>query len=80
MYSPTPKNSIVAAFGAMTTAIKAQRVLAAEGITAEVVTLSPKETRRGCAYGLAFTMADERTVRAALLAARIPPSQFISRP
>ena len=80
MYSPTQRNRVVAAIGAMTTAIKAQRVLAAEGITAEVVALSPKETRHGCAYGLEFAKDDERTVRAALQAARISPSQFLSRP
>ena len=80
MYSPTPKTRVVAAIGAMTTAIKAQRVLATEGITAEVVALSQKETRHGCAYGLEFAKADERTARAALQAARISPAQFISRP
>ncbi|MBQ2757657.1 MAG: DUF3343 domain-containing protein [Clostridia bacterium] len=79
MYYPTQKKKTVAAIGAMTVAIKAQRALASEGIAAEVIALSPEQTRRGCAYGIEFFEADERTVRVALAAVRIQPSQFISK-
>lgn len=79
MYYTTPHNKTVAAIGAMTTAMKAQRALQAEGIFAEIVALSPKQTRRGCAYGIEFYAQDERTVRVALAAVRITPSQFINK-
>lgn len=79
MYYRTPDKKAVAAIGAMTAAIKAQRALAAEGIITEVIALSPEQTRRGCAYGIEFFEADERAVRAALAAVRIQPSQFISK-
>lgn len=75
----TPSKKTVAAIGAMTAAIKAQRVLAAAGVAAEVIALSPEQTRRGCAYGIEFFGSDERAVRAALSAARIRPSQFIEK-
>lgn len=79
MYYRTPNKKTVAAIGAMTAAIKAQRALAAAGLAAEVIALSPEQTRRGCAYGIEFFEAEERAVRAALAAARIHPSQFISK-
>ena len=79
MYYSTPSTRAVAAIGAMTAAIKAQRALADEGIAVEVIALSPEQTRRGCAYGIEFLKADERRVRAALAAVHITPSQFFSK-
>lgn len=75
----TPSKKTVAAIGAMTAAIKAQHALAAAGISADVIALSPEQTRRGCAYGIEFSKADEKAARAALSAARIRPSQFIEK-
>ena len=52
----------VAAIGSMTAAIKAQRTLAASGIASEVISLSPGETRRGCAYGIEFACSQSNNV------------------
>lgn len=69
----------IAALHSVTVAIKAQRALATEGITAEVITLNASETRRGCAYGLTFPCDAENRVRALLRAARIPVSQYLRK-
>lgn len=69
----------VAAIGSMTAAIKAQRVLTASGIAAEIISLSPNETRRGCAYGIEYAMALDTNVRSALRAARISVSQYFRK-
>ena len=67
----------LAATGQMTMSLKAQRVLTDAGITAEVRPLHPGQTRRGCAYGVAFPCEMRRVVRMALHAARIPVSQYL---
>ena len=69
----------IAAIGSVTLAIKAQRHLAALGIGAEIISLPPKATRRGCAYGLAFPCPEENGVRRSFRAARIPISQYIKK-
>lgn len=69
----------VAAIGSMTAAIKAQRALAASGIAAEIVSLSPRETRRGCAYGVEYSVQFDTNVRNALRAARISVSQYFRK-
>ena len=48
------RTKIVAAVGAMTAAIRAQRALQAANLYAEVVALLPTETKKGCAYGVEF--------------------------
>ena len=69
----------VAAIGSMTAAIKAQRALAASGITVEIISLSPGETRRGCAYGIEYPLRLDTNVRNALRAARISVSQYFRK-
>ena len=69
----------IAALGGMTLAIKAQHALLDGGIAAEVLALSPTQTKRGCAYGVSFPCARLSAVRAGLQACRIPVSQFIER-
>ena len=73
------EGSLVAAVSSITLAIKGQRALGASGIAAEVISLSPGESRRGCAYGLAFSPSAEGAARAALRAARIPVSQYLRK-
>ena len=68
----------LAAIGSMTTAIKAQRTLLQAGITAQVHTLSPAQTRNGCAYGVGFPCAQLGAARQALRAAHIPVTQYIN--
>ena len=79
MRSSTEKTSCVAAIGAMSPAVRAQRVLLTAGITAEVVGLSPSETKRGCAFGLRFACESTPAVREALRRARISPSEYLER-
>ena len=67
----------IAALGAMTAAIKAQRALGAAGITVEVIALSPTQTRRGCAYGIAYPPALQSEVQHTLRRLRIPVSQYL---
>ncbi len=69
----------VAAIGSMTMAIKAQRALLNKGIAAQVVALSPGETKHGCAYGVGFVCSVEGNVRSALQGAHIAASQFVKR-
>lgn len=69
----------VAAIGSMTAAIKAQRALTAAGISVEIVSLSPGETRRGCAYGIEYPLSQESQIRNALRAARISVSQYLRK-
>ena len=69
----------VAAIGSMTAAIKAQRTLAASGIASEVISLSPGETRRGCAYGIEYPARLDASVRSTLRAARISVSQYFRK-
>ena len=69
----------VGARPSMTVAIKAQRALLAQGLVGEVVSLSGKETKRGCAFGLEFPCEQESAVRAVLRAARVPVSQYFQR-
>ena len=70
---------LIAAVGPMTAAIKAQRTLTLAGISCEILSLLPSETRRSCAYGVAFSAQEERTVRAALRGAKINVSQYVMR-
>ena len=74
-----PNSACVAALGAITAAIKAQHVLLNAGIAAEVISLSPTQTKKGCAFGVAFPCMMQNAARIALQAARIPVSQFIKQ-
>lgn len=69
----------IAAIGSMTAAIKAQRALNRAGITAEIVSLSPEETRRGCAYGISYALTREAAVRSTLRTAGISVSQYLRK-
>lgn len=73
----TDGQECLAATGQMTVTLKAQRALMDAGIVAEVRPLLPGQTRRGCAYGVAFPCAMRRAARAALHAAQIPVSQYL---
>ena len=74
-----PKALCVAAIGGMTLCVKAQRILLSGGIKAEVVSLLPEETRRGCAFGVAFPRTSESEAKALLRYAKIPVSQYFTK-
>ncbi|MBQ8342064.1 MAG: DUF3343 domain-containing protein [Clostridia bacterium] len=79
MYPQENIGRTVAAVGAMTVALHARNVLNAAGIAAEVVSLLPKETRKGCAFGVAFSSQYDSEARRVLRAARIGISQFLRK-
>ena len=69
----------VAAVGSTTLSLRAQHVLLDLGIRADVIALSPGETKNGCAFGVTFPCAQSKAVRAALTAARVPISQYFTK-
>lgn len=79
MYLQHNNRGCIAAVSSVTLAIKAQRALSTSGITSEVISLTADQTRRGCAYGLEFSCAEEAAVRALLRAAHIPISQYLKK-
>ena len=68
-----------AALGPMSAAIRAERVLRDAGVTAHVIALEPDETKRGCAFGIAYTCTEDGRVRATLRANRISVSQYFKK-
>ena len=79
MSHPHEEGVVVAALGSMTVALKAQRALLTAGLEATVVSLSPADTRRGCAYGVEFSAARESDARAALQGAHLSVSQYVRK-
>ena len=75
----TKKGYCVGATESITSAVKATRVLAKQGIFAEVIALSAGETKRGCAYGVSFDCDAIDTVRGALKGAGIAVTQYLQR-
>ena len=69
----------VAAIGSMTLCMKAQRVLSAAGINAHVISLSPEETKRGCAFGISFPTNVQPIAAAQLRRAKIPVSEYFTK-
>ena len=76
-YTKTPL--CVGAIGSMTQALKGVRALQNEGIHAEVVALSAAETKRGCAYGVAFSCESLGVARGILRNASVSVSQYLQR-
>lgn len=70
-------NICIATIPSLNICIKAQRALAQNAIYCKIVTLDPKLTKRGCAYGIEFPCSEERNVRSILRRSGIYPSQFI---
>jgi len=67
----------IAAFNSMTQAIHAQRILAGAAIHASVIKLDAQQSSRGCAYGIAFSCAQMRSVRTIFTEKNIFPRQII---
>ncbi len=70
-------NICIATIPSLNICIKAQRALAQNAIYCKIVTLDPKLTKRGCAYGIEIPCSEERNVRSILRRSGIYPSQFI---
>ena len=71
--------SCVAAIGSLTLAVKAQNALLSESVRAAVRSLSPGETRGGCAFGVAFPCDEEGKVRAILRREKIGVRQLLRK-
>lgn len=76
---PNRLQVVIAAIGSITAAVKAQRTLLSAGIAAEVVALSPQDTRKGCAYGVEISPSSEISARNVLRTAGISVSQYIKK-
>ena len=68
--SPSSDRTIVAVTGSMTTALRAQRALAAAAIRSQVVK-SDEQNGRGCGYGVAFDARQKNNVQTILTTAHI---------
>lgn len=79
MDEPTKEMLCIAATSSMTLALRAERLLTYAGISSEIVSLLPEESRRGCAYGISYHCDSDRGVRAILRNARLPVSQYLKR-
>lgn len=77
--NPDSALTCIAAIGSMTLCMKAQRILAASGIRARVVSLSPEETKRGCAFGISFPVNTQVAAAAQLNRAGIPVSEYFTK-
>lgn len=71
--------SCVAAIGSLSLAVKAQNALLSESVRAAVRSLSPSETRGGCAFGVAFPCEEEGKVRAILRREKIGVRQLLRK-
>jgi hypothetical protein len=70
-------NTCIATIPSLNICIKAQKVLNENAIYCKIVSIDPKLTRRGCAYGIEFSCSDEHNVKSVLRRAGIFPSQFL---
>ena len=71
-------NTCIATIPSMNTCIKAQKALAENKIFCKIISIDPKLTKRGCAYGIEFSCSEEKTVKLTLRHAGIYPSQFLN--
>ena len=71
-------NICIATIPSMNICIKAQKALADNKIFCKIISLDPKLTKRGCAYGIEFSCSEEKNVKFILRHAGIYPSQFLN--
>lgn len=60
------QNGCVAVIGSMTQALRAQRALAGAAIPAEIIKADARDEKRGCAYALSYSCAQENNVKTVL--------------
>lgn len=71
-------NICTASVGSLTHAMKGQKLLGDIGITARIVKIDAKKTRRGCSYGIEFPCSEMKRARSTLGAAHLPISDYFS--
>ena len=74
-----PNETVIAAIGSLTMAMKARGILLSSGMAGEVIALPPEATKRGCAWGVEFDMDKESLARRAFRSAHISVSQYLRR-
>ena len=62
----------------MTYAMKGQQILAGRGIDSRIVKLLPKQTKKGCSYGLELQCRFSQSAAALLRGSGIPYSEIIN--
>ena len=70
-------NICIATIPSLNICIKAQKALSENAIYYKIVSIDPKLTKRGCAYGIEFPCSEERNVKSILRRVGIRPSQFL---
>lgn len=71
-------NICIATIPSMNICIKAQKALADNKIFCKIISIDPKLTKRGCAYGIEFSCSEEKNVKSVLRRVGIYPSQFLN--
>lgn len=59
----TQKKPCVTVIGSMTQAMRAQKVLAASSIRAEIIKAEADQSRKGCSYALSYSCSEEWNVQ-----------------
>lgn len=68
----------IATFPSLNISIKVQKALASYGIYGKIVSVDPKITRRGCAYGVEISCSDESKIKQILRSNGIKYGQIIN--
>ena len=71
-------NICIATIPSINICIKAQKALADNKIFCKIISIDPKLTKRGCAYGIEFSCSEEKNVKSILRRVGIYPSQFLN--
>ena len=74
--SPSSDKSMIAVTGSMTTALRAQRTLAAAAIRSQVVK-SDDQNGKGCGYGVTFDARQQNNVKTILTSAHINVRRYV---
>lgn len=67
----------IAAINSMNICIRAQKTLSENGYFSKIISLDPSLTKKGCAYGIEFSIYEERKIKNILRHTNIPVSQYI---
>lgn len=71
-------NTRVATLKTLNICIKAQRALEGYGYAVKIVSIDPRLTRHGCAYGIELDVRFEREIVSVLTRSGIYPGEIIS--
>ena len=69
----------IATMTSLNIAIKAQRALAREGIFSKIVSVDPRQTKRGCSNGIEFACGELSSVKRVLQSIGARNAQIIEK-